>query len=260
MHTDPVDPRARFSDRASAYAAARPAYPDAVAVTLARELDLRPGAIVVDLGSGTGLSCEPFLRAGFAVVGVEPNEAMRAEGERHLAAYPAFRSVPGQAEATGLPAASCGLVIAAQAFHWFDIAAARREALRILQAPPRAALIWNDRRVTGSAFAEGYERLLQEFGTDYNEVRHRHAHPESVSAFFGDRSWRMAVFPNPTELDFETLAARVNSASYMPGPGAPAHAAMMARLRELFDSTQRAGRVLMEYDTRAFHGTIAPGA
>lgn len=251
-----IDGTQRFSDRADAYAAARPGYPGQLAALLREELRLLPPAVVADLGSGTGLSCLPFLQAGFDVIGVEPNAAMRAAGERFLAAYPNFRSVAGTAEATTLADASVDLAIAAQAAHWFDAAAAHREARRILRPPARAALIWNDRISTGSAFAQGYERLLHDFGTDYEKIRHRHAHHELVVAFFGHARFRHAVLPNPTLIDWPTLVARVQSASYMPTPQAPTYAPMLVRLRALFEAGARDGRVAMDYETRVFFGTL----
>lgn len=251
-------PTERFTDRATSYARARPGYPDAIAPLLARELALPADAVVADLGSGTGLSCEPFLCAGFEVIGVEPNEAMRAAGDRRLAAYRRFRSVAGTAEATALPAASVDLVVAAQAFHWFDVPRARTEALRILRRPARAALIWNDRVAAGSPFAEGYERLLLDFGIDYAKIRHRHAHEDSVDAFFGGRVWREQRFANPTELNWDTLVERLNSASYVPRPDASTYAPMLARLRELFDAGQRNGQIAMDYETRVFFGVLVP--
>jgi hypothetical protein len=252
-----ADSTERFTERAGDYAAARPGYPAAIATTLVAELKLAPAAVVADIGSGTGLSCEPFLRAGLAVLGVEPNEAMRTEGDRQLAFFPRFRSRAGTAEATTLPAASVDLLIAAQAFHWFDIGAARAEALRILKQPALAALIWNDRVSSGSAFAEGYEQLLLDYGIEFTLIRHRHAHEDSVAAFFGHRDYRVANFPNPTVLDWPTLAARLNSASYVPKKDHPNYAPMMARLRGLFDEAQRDGRVTMDYVTRVFFGAMA---
>lgn len=250
------DSTERFTSRAGDYAAARPGYPAAIATTLIADLMLPSDAVVADIGSGTGLSCEPFLRAGLTVTGVEPNEAMRTEGDRHLAAFARFRSVAGTAEATTLPDTSVDLLIAAQAFHWFDIQLARIEALRILRRPPQAALIWNDRVSTGSAFAAGYEKLLLDFGIGYAEIKHRHAHEDSVAAFFGQRDFRVASFPNPTALDWDTLVARVNSASYVPKADHPNHATMSGRLRQLFDADQRDGRVTMDYVTRVFYGAL----
>lgn len=252
-----ADSTERFTDRAGDYAAARPGYPQGIAGTLIAELKLPPAALVADIGSGTGLSCEPFLRAGLAVIGVEPNEAMRAEGDTQLAAFERFRSVAGTAEATTLPAASVDLLIAAQAFHWFDIAPARAEALRILKRPPLAVLIWNDRVATGSAFAEGYEQLLLDFGIEYTKIKHRHAHEDSVAGFFGHRDYRVAGFPNPTVLDYPTLLARLNSASYVPKPEHPDHAPMIERLRQLFGAAEQDGRVAMDYVTRVFYGALA---
>jgi SAM-dependent methyltransferase len=252
-----ADSTERFSDRARDYAAARPGYPEAIASTLIAELKLAPAAVVADIGSGTGLSCEPFLRAGLTVIGVEPNEAMRTEGDRQLAAFERFQSRAGTAEATTLGGSSVDLLIAAQAFHWFDIAPARAEALRILKRPPHAALIWNDRISTGSAFAVGYEQLLLDFGIDYASIRHRHAHEDSVAEFFGHHEFRVASFPNPTVLDWDTLVARANSASYVPKADHPNYAPMSARLRQLFDESQRDGRVTMDYVTRVFYGALA---
>jgi hypothetical protein len=253
-----TDATERFSDRADAYAAARPGYPQQIATELIRTFDLPAGAVVADLGSGTGLSCEPFLRAGLRVIGVEPNDAMRAAGDRQLAAFTDFRSVKGTAEATTLPAASVDLVIAAQAAHWFEPHEAGREARRILRLQPHAALIWNDRVSAGDPFSGGYEALLVEYGGDeYARVRHRHAHHDLVAAFFGHLEHRELRFANPTALDFDTLAQRLNSASYVPKADTPAYAPMMAALRRLFDATQADGRVSMVYETRVFAGQVA---
>jgi hypothetical protein len=57
-------------------------------------------------------------------------------------------------------------------------------------------------------------------------------------------------------LDYPTLAARLNSASYVPKPDHPNHAPMTARLRQRFDAAQRDGRVTMDYVTRVFYGAL----
>ncbi len=247
----------RFTDRVDAYVAARPSYPDEIATLLAREYSFRPGATVADIGCGTGLSCVPFLRAGFAVIGIEPNDAMRAAGEKFLAGHGTFRAVAGTAEATTLPDASVDLVIAAQAAHWFDLQPARLEARRILRRPAVAALIWNDRDATSNAFARDYEQLLKDFGTDYEKIRHRHSAEQVLAGFFGHERFREARLTNSTRLDWPTLVARVISSSYMPQPGSAKYAPMEAKLRQLFDSAQQDGKVGMDYVTRVFHGEVA---
>jgi SAM-dependent methyltransferase len=100
------DPTTRFSGRAQAYASGRPGYPPPIGPFLARELGLAPGAVVADLGSGTGLSSRIFLDCGLRVIGVEPNAPMRAVAEAAFAGNPGFRSVDGSAQRTTLEDAS----------------------------------------------------------------------------------------------------------------------------------------------------------
>ena len=252
------DPTKRFTSRVDAYVAARPAYPDEIATLLTRELSLPRGATVADIGCGTGLSCVPFLRAGFAVIGVEPNDAMRAAGEKFLAGQGNFRSVAAKAEATTLADASVDLIVAAQAAHWFDMPHARAEALRILRRPAWAALIWNDRVSTGSPLAEGYEALMQEFGVEYEKIRHRHGPESTVTPYFGHTEYREARITNVTSLDLPTLVARVGSSSYMPQPDAPTYAPMIAKLRQLFETSAQGGKVTIDYITRVFFGAVGP--
>src|SRR5215211_4749692 len=115
-----TDPTGRFSTRVADYVRYRPGYPPAVLRLLEEECGLSPGSVVADVGSGTGLLSELFLRAGARVYGVEPNREMREAGARLLATYADFVSVDGRAEATTLGDRSVDFVTAGQAFHWFD--------------------------------------------------------------------------------------------------------------------------------------------
>src|SRR5205809_3524026 len=114
-HSSAADSKERFSSRVDAYVAARPRYPREVIEYLQREIALTPAWQIVDVGSGTGISCELFLENGNPVTAVEPNAAMRAAAEKSLARFAEFRSVNGSAEATGVPDGCADLVVAAQA-------------------------------------------------------------------------------------------------------------------------------------------------
>src|SRR3712207_3362726 len=165
-----ADPTRRFSNRVEDYIKYRPDYPRALVALLEDECGLTRESVVADVGSGTGILSELFLREGVRVYGVEPNREMREAGEELLAAYENFASVDGRAEATTLADDSVDFVTAGQAFHWFDTAAARREFRRILKDDGWAVLVWNDRRTEGTPLLAEYERLLLEYGTDYKEV------------------------------------------------------------------------------------------
>ncbi|MBL8721459.1 MAG: class I SAM-dependent methyltransferase [Myxococcales bacterium] len=246
----------RFGDRVADYVRTRPGYPDALVTLLTRELGLSPATTrVVDVGSGTGLSALPFLRAGFAVTGVEPNAGMRAAAEDLLRDEPRFTSVAGTAEQTTLPDTAADLLIAAQAFHWFDRAAARAEARRVLAPGGHAALVWNDRRLVGDAFHEGYEAALLRWGTDYQAVRHDQVGEAALAAFFGDAP-RSAVLDNHQDLDREGLVGRALSSSYVPKAGQPGHEPLMNELDRLFSAHAREGRVRIVYDTRVWFGPL----
>ena len=71
------------------------------------------GAVLVDVGCGTGISSRLFTERGMSVIGIEPNAAMRGEPKRR--ARPGRRrAAPWMpAEATGLPDAAAECVVAA---------------------------------------------------------------------------------------------------------------------------------------------------
>ena len=246
----------RFSDRVADYERARPGYPEAVVEALEGCGALFPGAVVADVGSGTGLSSRPFLARGYQVLAVEPNDAMRAAAERALGGAAGFRSVAGKAEATGLDDASVDLVVAAQAFHWFEAEKARAELRRILRPEGRVALLWNVRRGGGYPFLSGYEELLQRWAIDYSEVDHRRIGPAGIAAFFGG-AHESFLFENFQRLDRERLRARLFSSSYTPPEGHPNREPMAAALDTLFDAHQRQGAVALAYDLELFVGPLA---
>lgn len=245
-------PTARFSDRVENYVRYRPSYPAEVLRTIVERTGISGSSAIADIGSGTGISCELFLKEGFPVIGVEPNAGMREAAERLLAHYPKFRSVAGTAQATTLADHSIDLITAAQAFHWFDTAETRIEFTRILKPGGFIALIWNERKLTGSRFLEDYEALLMEYGTDYQEVRHETIGDSLGHFFIGP--FEIHTFTNNQLMDFESLKGRLLSSSYAPAAGHPRHEPMIAELRRLFDRNAVDGKVDLEYVTKLHLG------
>lgn len=246
-------PEQRFSDRVENYVRYRPGYPQEIISLLQDEAGLTPKSIIADIGSGTGISAEFFLKAGCTVHAVEPNGDMRAAAERLLSRHPNFHSVSACAQATTLPDHSIDLIVAAQAFHWFNTPATRAEFTRILKPGSHISLIWNERKLDSTPFLHAFEQLLLTFGTDYAQIRHENVNAAALSSFFSG-PYATHTFPNEQRFDFEGLKGRLLSSSYAPGPGQPRHDQMIAELRRIFDAHQVAGQVCFEYDTRVHLG------
>ena len=250
-------PTTRFSDRARAYARARPGYPAAVYETIGARVHPARPRVAADVGAGTGIFSEGLLDRGWAVTAVEPNDAMRALAETRLGGRTGYQSVAGRAETTGLPDRSVSLVAAAQAFHWFDAAACAVEWRRLLAPDGLVALVWNERDVDASPFMADYEALLRRHGRDYDAVAHRRWDAEVIRDFFGPAGARAVVFPSQQRLDLDLLRDRLLSASYCPNLGEEGCGAALDDLAGLFGVHAESGYVTLTYATRLFLGTLA---
>lgn len=246
----------RFSDRVQNYVRYRPGYPPEVLQVLKAECGLAPDRVIADVASGTGIWTRMLLENGNHVFGVEPNTEMREAGERLLAAFPAFTSVAGSAEATRLAYQSVDFVTAAQAAHWFDREGSRREFLRILKPGGWLVLLWNERLTDTTAFLRDYEQLLLTYGTDYQEIRHEKT-TDSVNEFFDPMPYVERAFPNRQIFDYTGVEGRLLSSSYAPGPGETKHAPMLEELQRIFDVHAVNGNAAFEYKTRLYFGRLS---
>ena len=263
-----ADSTTRFSDRVEDYIRYRPHYPEAILPYLQETYGFTALWDVADIGSGTGISTELFLRFGNRVYGVEPNAEMRGAAERLLGEYAldgevaaggvlgrgVFVSVDGTAEATGLAAGSVRLVVAGQAFHWFDAVKSRVEFERILAPGGVVVLIWNE-RLADTAFEKDYDALIEQYGKDYKTTKHRNIQDELIGDFFRPVSFVLRKFPNEQWFDLEGLKGRLLSSSYMPKSG-ESYAPMLQDLQRLFDRHQQDGRVRVGYDTKVYSGVL----
>ena len=257
MQPSAPQPASRFSNRVNDYVRYRPSYPAAVIECLSREFGLKPTHRIADIGSGTGIFTELLLKNGNTVHAVEPNREMRRAAQAALATFPGFVSVSGSAEANTLPDASVDWITAAQAFHWFDVEKARREAQRILRPPGYAALIWNNRREDATPFLREYEAFLHEHAIDYAKVKHQNAEADGrIPQFFGTRSFDVRSFDNAQVCDLDGLKGRTTSASYMPAEDHPRFPAMIYALEALFARHASGGTVFLEYYTKLYVGRM----
>jgi SAM-dependent methyltransferase len=254
------DPVNRFSNRVENYARYRPGYPKELLEILRANCELSKTSTIADVGSGTGILSELFLRNGNPVFAVEPNAAMRKSAEQSLSGFAKFVSIPASAEATTLASASVDFITAAQAFHWFERRTAKKEFARILRPEGWVVLIWNERRLDSSLFLRDYENLLLRYGTDYAKVRHENVASE-IAEFFAPETHKLNSLENLQHFDFESLKGRLCSSSYTPEAGHPNFEPMLAGLEGVFHAHQKDGMVTFEYETRIYYGHLrdSPG-
>lgn len=245
----------RFSSRVENYAKFRPGYPPGVLDVLKSDCGLTKASVIADIGSGTGLLSEVFLKHGNVVVGVEPNELMRARADELLKSFANFRSIAASAETTTLPDASADFITAGQAFHWFDQSAAKREFIRILKPAGWVVLVWNARRLDKTAFLRDYEGLLLRYSPDYPVVRHESV-DEGIAGFFAPQPMKLVSLENAQRFDYEALKGRLCSSSYAPEPGNPNFELMLKDLQDIFNAYNENGVVNFDYDTRIYYGQL----
>ena len=127
----------RFTGLAGVYDAHRPRPPAVIPDMLTQLARTRRPRLVVDLGSGTGLSTFLWADRAAAVVGVEPNADMRAVAEARKAAYANATNVrfqEGIAAQTGLPDGSADIVTCSQSLHWMEPESTLAEVARVLRS------------------------------------------------------------------------------------------------------------------------------
>jgi SAM-dependent methyltransferase len=213
-------------------------------------------SIVADIGAGTGLLAELFLKTGNRVLGIEPNREMREAGEQLLRGYERFRSIDATAEATTLFDHSVDFITAGQAFHWFDRLRVGAEFARILKPHGWIVLIWNERRIDSTPFLRAYEQLLRTYSTDYAEVDHKLIDQDVIRAAFPTMSFQLRTFNNEQRFDLAGVTGRLLSSSYAPETGHPKHAPLLAELAAIFEEHQQNGEIVLKYDTRVNYGQV----
>jgi len=243
----------RFDGRAGAYSRYRPGYPAQILDWLRREIGFGREAVVADIGSGTGILSELFLRNGNTVFCVEPNGGMRKVAERRLAKYGRrFVSVDGTAEDTGLDGGSVDLITVGQALHWFDLPKTGAEFGRILSRGGFVAIVYNYRKERG-AVEQAYERVVARFARRSKVPK---VDNKSAVRFLAGGEVRRVVMPNSQTLDLGEMLGRLASASYMPRPASREWAGVERAVRGIFDEYGDDGKVVLRYRTALFLGKV----
>jgi SAM-dependent methyltransferase len=151
--------------------------PDGVieaAMTLIRPWD---GAVVLDVGCGSGFHLPRFAATAAQVFGVEPHPPLLALARRRTAGQPRVQVRPGTAQELPVPDASVDVVHARWAYFFGPgCEPGLRELSRVVRRGGAAFVIDND--ASRSTFGAWFRRALP----DYDAV--------SVERFWAMRGWR----------------------------------------------------------------------
>ncbi len=121
----------RFTGFADLYNQHRAGPPEALAGLIAQFTGVARPGLVVDLGSGTGLSTRYWADKAERVIGIEPTPDMRRRAEATTTAQNiSYRE--GFSHQTRLPERCAQAVICMQALHWMEPGPTFIEAARIL--------------------------------------------------------------------------------------------------------------------------------
>ena len=236
-----TDPARSFGSVADAYDRGRPGYPAEVARWLVGDEPVT----VLEIGAGTGKLTEALVAVGHEVHATDPDDAMLAVLRTRLPDVPT--SVAGAEE---LPAndASYDVVVAGQAFHWFDHDRALPEIARVLRPGGRLALVWNQR----DEQIPWVRKLGRIIGTQ-NQLRS--ADPLVASAYFDDveaesfRHWQL--------IDRDSVQDLVLSRSNLAVMDDAARQATLAEVLALYDDYGRGmDGMQLPYLASCFRATV----
>jgi SAM-dependent methyltransferase len=240
VNRDPTarGPSTAFADVAAAYERGRPEYPEDAVRWLAGD----EPKDVVDLGAGTGKLTRGLIALGHRVTAIEPLPEML---EMLVASSPGAFASLGSAEVIPLPDESADVVTCAQAFHWFDHAAALPEIARVLRPNGRLALVWNTRDDR-----EGWvARLSTLVGSESVDLRDAHA-PIEASGLF--ETVEEAVFAFEQPVDRERLLDLVLSRSYVAKLPTKEREPVLEAVGRLYDEVAGPDGIRLPYVTECF--------
>ena len=161
---------------AARYDTDRPAPPPALLELLCQFVQTPAPRLVVDLGSGTGLSTVMWAPRAQRVIGIEPLAAMRREAKaRYRLPHVSFQD--GTAQHTGLPDGAADVVTCAQSLHWMEPASTIAEVARILR--PGGVFAAYDYDLVPTVHWEA-EAAFAAFMTRIRHLRATHAIPPGI--------------------------------------------------------------------------------
>lgn len=214
-----------FGAVAGAYDRGRPSYPaDAVAWLLDGD-----AKIVLELGAGTGKLTRQLVDQGHAVFATEKDPQMLSVLQERV---PEVSAKVASAEEIPANDRSVDVVVAAQAFHWFEHDLAIPEMARVLKPGGHVALVWNffDQRIP-------WVRKLVEVTGEWSKTSGGSHELLAESDLFGEVE--TATFAFWQDVTRDTLVDIVASRSFIAALPEAEREARLDAVRALYDDYGR---------------------
>lgn len=151
------------------YAKYRAGFPDEFFARVFDEDIVKPGASLVDLGTGTGTLARGFALRGCRVTVIDPSASMMEQArvlDQQAGVKVDYRVA--KAEQTDLPDSFANIVSAGQCWHWFDRPHAARESKRILKEGGTLLLAHFDWIPLKDNVVELTEKLIEKHNPKWN--------------------------------------------------------------------------------------------
>ena len=243
----------RFDGKGEIYAKARPSYATELFDYIKNTLNIPKGSVFADIGSGTGIFTEQLLDCGYLVYAVEPNEDMRKKAEEKLSENKNFTSIHGADSNTSLLDESIDFITAAQAFHWFDADAFKKECNRILKPNGKVIIVYNSRDESAAP-----TKALADLRRKYNPEFHGFSNgisDEKCWAFF-DGNCELFRADNSQSYDRQGYINRVLSSSYSLRDSDERYEEYLKEINSIFDEFAVDGLLTVPTYTVAYIGTV----
>ncbi len=166
----PPDNTTRFTGLAETYEKFRPSYPAEALAAVRAYWGETPGVprLLADIGGGTGISTRAMLAIlaegggdAWTAQVVEPNDDMRTQAVAALADRPDVSVVKGTAETLPFGDGAVGLLLAAQAAHWFDRPRFYADAARALAPGGAMVILYNNRDLYDDPLMAAFETEVE---------------------------------------------------------------------------------------------------
>lgn len=246
----------KFTSKADIYDRYRPRYPREFIDFLYQYIGISNKSIVADIGAGTGILSEEFLKRGSSVVCVEPNIKMLEQAKNKLQQYKKVSFINSTAESTTIKDLSIDIITVGQAFHWFDKKRFLIECRRILVEEGTVILAWN---VSNSDDPINIEisDINYKYGKNYNgySKRDKENNDEYLDFFKGGKI-ESYIFENNLLLSREEFIGRFLSRSYAPNSDDNSYEKYINSLSNIFDSYSQNQMVKIKNNTKCILGKV----